>query len=349
MKQLDDLVWHSESNKRFRRLMLLAIRFVETCMASIIPSFIGLMLVLLNPNGRIMTIMCFLSYAIFCVVNWRFWMKFLKQRTSRTEFLTVNIAAYGIYAVISVLFYKFTGHFLYSVVFSNLRAFEAFGMVTSHSLVASHIFILVLMAVCVWVTPMYYKNVLRKLAQNGADEIEMDLWGHLKPERNGDNVRMLSVDEMCEEMEKEQSQRVEVDSVNTAENLWDGEMTKGRGERIVYEDADEVTELQESDFADDYEPDNLWNRSIYCDGGEPITDYDEPDELPDFFTVNHYEGEENDGLWDGMYRGRDENDRPHTDDDVYADGEDDGNAFADYDTDNLWDNVRQGKATPDGE
>ena len=169
MKQPEDLIWKSKAGKRFQYFMLLGIRFVEICLASIIPSLIGIILVFIRPNNRIMNMMCFLSFIAFAVCNWIFWMRYARQRTNRREFFMINGFAYVLYAIISYLMYEFSGEVMYSVLFSNLRAFEAFGMITPNSLVMSHILIVSLMIFCQMYSKKYYTRLLKKLAENGAD------------------------------------------------------------------------------------------------------------------------------------------------------------------------------------
>ena len=80
-------------------------------------------------------------------------------------------------------------------------------------------------------------KTLTLIAENGADEIEMDPWGTLVPEQEGKMVNILSVDEVHEQMEEERREasrilQEEIDSVT--ESLWDTGMTKGRGGKIKF-------------------------------------------------------------------------------------------------------------------
>ncbi len=355
MKQPEDLIWQSKSGKRLRYFMLLGIRFVEICMASIIPSIIGLMLVFMNPNNRIMSIMCFLSFLAFAICNWMFWMRYAKQRTKRREFFIINGIAYIFYAIISYLMYEFSGVFMYSILFSNLRAFESFGMLTPYSLVASHVVIVILMVVCQMYSRKYYTRLLEKLAENGADEIEMDPWGHLVPEQEGKRVAILSVEEMHRQMEAERQEAAEIlqeEIENASESLWDEGMTKGRGESVTtveFEDID--ADLSEGDFVagvgterdiDNYDTEELWEKHIYkgrTQNDAPVDNYDdEPDDMPDFFAVNHYEGEENETLWStDMRQGKNDTYQAV---DIIEEEDEEGKApeFLYYDGEGLWNN-----------
>ncbi len=118
------------------------------------------------------------AFVVFCVANWIFWMRYAKQRTKRFEFFVINGLAYLVYAVISfaVYYLPFTGRFVYSILFSNMRMFEIFGYTTKQSLIYTHIFVVLLMVVCETYSRMYYRALLRKLAENGADAIEVDMW-----------------------------------------------------------------------------------------------------------------------------------------------------------------------------
>ncbi len=349
MKPVEDLIWKSSESKRRQQLMLFGIRFIEICMASVIPSFIGLWLVFINPTPRIMSVMSFLSYVAFVVVNWNFWMKFKKQRTRKKEYFVINGIAYTVYAVISLLVFEFTGEFLYSIIFSNLRAFEPFGLHTGYSLVACHTVMYILMIACEIYSRNYYKKLLEKLAENGADEIEMDPWGNLKPMKNDETVEILSVEEMHEEMIKEQTEAVEaLQEMEEEEDvpLWEG-MYKGRGERILFKDPDDPEyDIDRGDFIagedmsealEDYSADSLWNTDIYrgrTRDGVPVDDYDdEPEDIPDFFEVHDYEGSEDEPLWSAdMYKGRDSKDVVAGDETDF----DDTPNFSNYDEDTLW-------------
>ncbi len=355
MKQPEDLIWQSRAGKRLRLFMLLGIRFVEICMASIIPSLIGLILVFIRPNNRIMSIMCFLSFLAFAICNWIFWMRYARQRTKRREFFIINGIAYMLYAVISYLMYEFSGPLTYSILFSNLRAFESFGMLTPYSLVTSHIVVGALMVVCQMYSRKYYTRLLERLAENGADEIEMDPWGHLVPEQEGRKVKILSVEEMHRQMEEERLEATEIlqeETDNASDSLWDKGMTKGRGESVdtvEYENID--ADLSDGDFIagvgterdiDNYDTDKLWEEHIYkgrTAGDVPVENYDdEPEDMPDFFAVNHYEGEENETLWsEDMHQGNKDTFEAV---DITEEEEDDERElqFIYYDGEGLWNN-----------
>ena len=351
MKQPEDLIWQSKSGKRLRYFMLLGIRFVEICMASIIPSFIGLMLVFYNSYARIMSIMSFLSFVSFAICNWIFWMRYAKQRTKRTEFFIINGLAYIVYAGISCLIYKFTGPLLYTVVFSNLRAFEAFGLPTPYSLILSHCIIIALMIICQLYSKRYYQQLLERLAENGADEIEMDPWGNLVPMQKNKKVDVLTVEEIHKQMEEDSLEAAQILQEETTEPLWDENMVKGKGveiERVEIEDID--ADLSEGDFIagvgterdiDNYDTDALWDKKIYQGRKVAINYDDEPDEMPDFFAVNHYEGEENELLWsEEMHQGK-KKILEFIDD---YDEEDEIPDYSAYEGDGLWDDsMHQGR------
>lgn len=349
MKQPEDLIWKSKTGKRMQYVMLLCIRFVEICMASIIPSIIGIVLVFINPNNRIMSIMCFLSFMAFAVCNWMFWMRYAKQRTKRTEFFLINGIAYLIYVVISYFIYEFTGAFLYSVLFSNLRGFEALGLNTPYSWVASHVTVGILMIICQIYSKNYYTKLLWKLSENGADAIEMDPWGDLVPMQKDRKIDILSTEEMYKYMEEERAEsaknlRQEIEQAQ--ESLWDTSMTKGRGEKVETVEFKNIdADIDDADFIGDngnYDVDVLWNREIYrgrTTNDAPVENYDdEPEDMPDFFAVNHYEGEEKETLWSSdMHQGKRDSyetvDIIEEEEDIVTE-----NNFADYDTEGLWNN-----------
>ncbi len=359
---MEDLFWKTKSSERMRFVMLFIIRLVEIVMASFIPSIIGLILVFIKPGGRIMSAMKLLSFVAFCVMNWIFWMRYSKQRTHRREFFIINGLTYIIYAAISVAVYllPFMGQFTYTIMFSNLRGFEPFGISTRRSLVYTHIFVMGLMVVCEIYSRIYYKALLKKLAENGADEIEMDMWKDKVPEKKDGSVKFLSVEEMSVEMENEHIEAAELlekEAESDYEGIWDSDMTKGRGESVLrFTAPDPENDIDDGDYvADDITPntneeysvDRLWNEDIYrgrTDDGKPIDDYaDEIDELPDFFDVpdqslqSEYDADEG-LLWNNkMYQGRSDSSIGIEID--KSEAGDESNAILDdtpYDSENLW-------------
>lgn len=359
-KRVEDLLWKNKSGERKKFLMLFGIRIVENFTASFIPSLLGLIIVYINPSGRIMAAMKFVSFIAFCVVNWFFWMRYAKQRTRRYEFYIMNGLTYLIYAGISVAIFllPFTGKLIYSVFFSNLRAFEIFGLSTKRSLMYTHIVMLGMMIICEIFSRIYYKALLKKLAENGADEIEMEMWKDKVPHKKDGNVRFLSVEEMSREMEKEHIEAWEL-LKNQATEEYDGicdvNMTKGRGQevfKVELEDPD--NDIDKGDFIPDartqnansaYGADSLWNKEIYknrTENGIPIEDYgEEAEELPSFFDVpedsqqSEYDVD-NGTLWNADMRqgrgGSKVKSKPKIDDETVTSILDN----TPYDADNLW-------------
>ena len=360
---MDDLLWKNQSNERLQFLMLFAIRIVENVMASFIPSVLGLMIVYINPGGRIMAVTKLVAFVAFCVANWIFWMRYAKQRTKRFEFFVINGLAYLVYAVISfaVYYLPFTGRFVYSVLFSNLRMFEVFGYTTKQSLIYTHIFVALLMVVCETYSRMYYKALLKKLAENGADAIEVDMWKGKVPKKQDESVEFLTLEEMSLEMEREQIEgwkRLKKEA-DEAEEEYDGicdvNMTKGRGgtvKKTEFDDPD--NDIDENDFIldaktqnayADYDSESLWNKEIYqnrTNDGAPIYDYtDEPDELPGFFDLPEESMQlrydvENDTLWDSEMHQGGGNKSNNRDVKEYTPSDEAISDNTPYDSDNLW-------------
>lgn len=309
MKNTEDLIWRSKASKRKEYIMLFAIRLMETIAVSLIPSVIGIIVVFFHPVSRAMRIMNFASFIAFAVLNIFFWMRYAKQRSNRVEFYLMNGIVYIIYVVISVLLFNNLGNLAYSVIFSNLRGFEGFRLSTKTSLIVSHTVIVCLMIACEIISRRYYEAKLKKLAENGADEIEMDMWGDKGPIKQNRDVEFLSVDEVYDEMENEkirEAQKIADIMESDDEPVWSTDMYKGRGEAISYSEPQNIdNDIQDGDyvFGSD-EGELLWNKEIYK-GKPPIESYD--DESEDYFNLALQDDGEDEPLWDtAMSKGKGE-------------------------------------------
>lgn len=321
MKTAEDLVWRSESHKRNERIILFLIRLVELFAASCIPSVIGVVLVFMNPDVRIMRVMNIISFVAFGCINVLFWMKYVRQRANRVEFYVMNGLVYAIYALMSAGLYKFGSQLMYSVLFSDLRGLEIFCVSTLVSLAVSHGIMVSLMVACEIFSRRHYAALLQKLAENGADEVEMDMWGDRGPIRQNENIKTLSVEEMYSAMEAEQIDAAKdiADKLNGDEDIWDKSMYKGRGESIRYIEAENLdNDIDDKDYivTGDTE-DSLWNEEIYK-GRKPIYDY--PEETEEYVKPAVAESDEEDevSLWDkSMRKGRGEKIESFSGDEAY--------------------------------
>lgn len=337
--------------------MLFLIRSIETGLASCMPSILGLILLFMNARGIVMAFVTFLSFLAFCALNLMFWMKYSKQRTNRREFYIMNGLTYLIYAAFSVIIYiiPLTGSLVYTVLFSNLRWLEIFGLSTFQSLVAVHIFMLCLMVGCEIYSRHYYRNLLKRLIQNSSDQIEMNMHADKVAEKNGDEIQFLSVNEMSDEIERDKIEATEMlmrESAKDNEEVFSRNMTKGRGEKIEWlneENLDDELSIEE-DPNRMYDADSLWNSDIYQKNNGnsgSIDDYPDEDEVDDMYdpfvqpkeNMQENYDVESGKLWsDNMYVGVNKQ-KPQIEPEPIEEDEDDGYEIAEYteyDADNLW-------------
>ena len=353
MRDINDLVWKKKSSVFLEYSMLFAIRLIETLAAGFAPSVIGIIMLLFDTKPQVLTFFSWLSFIIFSVMNWFFWMRYAKRRTKRTEFYIINGASYLLYVLLSVISFKFTDPLMYTIVFSNLRALEIFAPSTFLSLVYSHVFLVVLMVVCNFFSRSYYTRLMKKLAENGADPIEMDVWGKITPKHKNKDIKLLSVDEMDAEMEREkvEAARVyEAASRDIPESVWDAKLIKGKGEyvdKVIPENPDHDIDEGDYDYEkereynpnEDYDADSLWNTEIYkgrTDGDVPIRNYTEDDYKPD--AENNDNLNMPDSLWNtDMHQGRGKSISFTSEDDGYETYYDRVSRDNEKYDENLWD------------
>lgn len=310
MKNTEDLVWRSKSHKRNELIVLFFVSLVELFSASFVSSVIGVILVFLNPDARVMRFMNVVSFIAFGCINILFWVKYARQRAKRVEFYIVNGLVYAVYFLLSVGLYRYAGQLMYSIICSNLRGMEIFGASTIVSLAISHGIIICLMILCETFSREYFRKVLEKLEQNGAEKVEMDMWGDDGPIIQNEEIRTVSLEEMYSVMEAEQLESARnIDKIMNEENddIWDKTMYKGRGEAVEYiETENPDRDIDEKDYVFTNEIDErLWNEEIYK-GAKPIDDYaDETDEYEKCFVFD--EEDEEVSLWDkSMQKGKGE-------------------------------------------
>ena len=376
MKALEELTWKRPSEKHIKRVILFLIRCVEIATASVIPSFLGIVLVFLKPGRAIMLFMNFVSFLVFACFNCWFTIRFVRRRAGRGEFYVINGFAYAVFVLLSVITFKFGGDLGYTVIFSNMRLFEAFGASTVASLVTTHIIILITMIVCEILARIYYRAYYQKIAQEQTQKVEMKFWDDTEPTQKDKAVRFLTIDEAFAEMENdriESAQVIEESKKVELRDIWNEGMVKGSGESVeLAKDDDELfdetvdyesfkdfevestADVTAASVYDDYDADSLWNKDIYkgrTRGEMPIYDYDdEPEEMYEVMQASDdADDDENEPIWDSsLYRGRE---RDESSDIVYEPKlepeyetfEYENNCLDDYDTDNLWGNIVQGR------
>ena len=371
---MEDLLWRKKSTVRFRYLALALIRLAEVLMASLIPSIIGLIMVFITPKLRVMQTIETISMIAFCVANSIFWTRYVMHRPKRIEFYVMNGIVFLLYAGLSVLAYFSSDAYLYSVIFSNMRGLELFGVTTTYSLINAHVFFLVLMVITEIIAHTVYKRKAEKALENGVEKAEIKAEKTV-PEQNNEKVTFLSVDEVNLELEREIKEAAELirkETENVSDKNWDSEMVQGNDGEIMentpddpdndIDDSDYVSEAyarEEMSITQNYDVDSLWNSDIYK-GREKASEYGDEVYNPELFVTD-----EDDSLWDKeMYRGRDataeleyiseEDTEWHFQDfddeeplfNIDYDDEPEDymvNNLEDYDSDSLWGDFTQGQ------
>lgn len=275
--------------KNYKLVFLFFIRLAEVFVSSIIPSFLGVVLIFINPNKNIWTIINFVTLIGFALINFRFLLKYVAGRRSKKEFYILNSIVYLIYFAVSILTYKFqlVGFIVYSMIFANLRGLEAFGLKTFHSILICDGITLVSLFILGRYAYSHMDLVWKLLKMNGADAVEI-FYDEAVPTQNNEEIRTLSIEEMDREIEKEIKEDAEFIK-QQQEKLWEGnehkKAFKGNNEEVEFvipENPD--NDIDETDYVEEnaeiinrnaaYDSDSLWENDIY-NGKEPITHYDD--------------------------------------------------------------------------
>lgn len=272
--------------KHYKLIILFFIRLAEVFISSIIPSFLGVVLIFLNPNKNIWTIINFITLIGFAFINFRFLLKYIAGRDNKKEFYILNSIVYIIYVAVSILAFKFGGYVVYSMIFANLRGLEAFGMKTIHSILICDVITLLSIFILGKYAYSHIEFVKKLVKMNGADAVEI-VYEEAVPMQHSEEINTLSVEEMEKEIEKDMEEAAELIRWQQ-ENLSDGDYTKafkGNNEDIQFvtpENPDD--DVDETDYVEKnaeilnrnsaYDSDSLWEKDIYK-GNEPITSYDD--------------------------------------------------------------------------
>lgn len=352
----EDLLWKKKSTKIFKYVMLFFIRLAEVLTASIIPSIMGIVILYINPKPRVMQTLMSMSMIIFAIFSCTFWVRYVKHRNKVREFYIMNGIVYALYITFSALIYISADAYMYTIAFSNLRGLELFGCKTLTSMIAVHCGMLVAMYVSERIARIFYRNRYEKIEENRADEIEIDEKDEI-PKQANEEVKILTVDEVNLEYDRDIDEATETAQNNKeydSDAPWSGEMVQGDGKKVTNVIPDDIdNDIDDSDYyseayaraemqdIDDYESDSLWNVEIYK-GKEPVYEYEDEESEQEML--------ENDDSWgedDKLFNVEggveyDYDDKNEYDD--YDDAEEYGaNSFADYDADNLWGEIKQGK------
>ncbi|MGN1116738.1 MAG: hypothetical protein ACI4TH_09225, partial [Candidatus Ornithomonoglobus sp.] len=81
-------------SKRVKFAIIFLIKTVETFAASIVPSFISVMIIFFNPNEKSWAVMKIVSFIITACVNWRLWLKYAAMKSGPKEFYLMNGLTY---------------------------------------------------------------------------------------------------------------------------------------------------------------------------------------------------------------------------------------------------------------
>ena len=308
--------------KALPEIFLFVIRIVETFAASIVPSILSVIVIFFSPSENAWSVLSIFTFIITIAVNWYFWLDFVAERESVKKFYIVNGIVYAIYAAASIAGYFFLGYLVYSMSFANLRMFEVFDervfkefhISTLQSIIITNILTVVIMIICERWSRFHIDKIKAFFAANGADKVEMTFEEEVLPTKSNEVVTPLSVEEMENQIKKDEEERLEVAKMvneKEPEQLWNENISKGRGETIERVDyTKEGTDLDETDFNPtkehndntDYDSDSLWNKEIYrgrTADGKPITDfgYEENEVLPQ---------EDDEPIWNkDFYKGKD--------------------------------------------
>ena len=329
---MEDLVWKKKSAKVYKYLMLFFIRLAGVLVASIAPSIIGLMILIINPERQMMQFMQIIAFIVFAVMNWMFWIKYKKNRVGRLEFYLMNGITYALYIVISFFALSASDAYMYTVMFSCMRAFEAFSeaITTRASLIYGHSVILILMVICENISHIKYKKATMDLADNTVETDNAEAEDVVAYKANKE-VTFLSVDEVNMELEREieEASTLINETESEDESLFDSSVAT---DNIPYDpdndiDDDDYTSeayaRREMAGIENYSSESLWNEDIYRDR-EKIEDYDGEDDMPE------YEEDDDEGLWDvSMHRGRGESIDSQSDEDIEY-------LYEDVDDGQLW-------------
>lgn len=361
--KFNDYMSNSKPDKKSKNLMLFLIRLAEVLTASIIPSTIGLIIVLITPKTRIMQVMECISFMAFFIVSCIFWFKYVKYRRSRVEFYIMHSAVYALYAGLSVIVYSLSDVYLYSIFFSDLRGFEIFGYKTIQSMAITHLIMVLCMIVCEILAHIYYKYKDKKAAENSIEKPEIESIA-VTPKQDNQEVKFLSVDELNIEIDREMQEAADIirsEYENVSDKNWNYDMVQGKNGRIVevvpedpendIDDADFVSEAyarEEMKVTENYSEESLWNEDIYK-GENPTYDYDREE-----YTKEEFSKADENSMWDEeMHKGNGESIQYSEDDDsddmtffeIYNNelNKYTKNDLDDYDPDNLWGEIKQGR------
>ena len=329
---MEDLVWKKKSAKVYKYLMLFFIRLAEVLVASIAPTIIGLMILIINHERQMMQFMQIIAFIVFAVMNWMFWIKYKKNRVGRLEVYLMNGITYALYIVISFFALSASDAYMYTVMFSCMRAFEAFSeaITTRASLIYGHSVILILMVICENISHIKYKKATMDLADNTVETDNAEAEDVVAYKANKE-VTFLSVDEVNMELEREieEASTIINETESEDETMFDSSVAT---DNIPYDpdndiDDDDYTSeayaRREMAGIENYSSESLWNEDIYRDR-EKIEDYDGEDDMPE------YEEDDDEGLWDvSMHRGRGESIDSQSDEDIEY-------LYEDVDDGQLW-------------
>ena len=289
------------SNVRFHLQLL--IRIIEVFASSFIPSVISVFILLINPVQQFWDVCIVISLVLFFVININSIYRSILEIDNKKEFYIINLIAYLLFAAVSiglyVFFRNYIGAFFYSLTFSSLRFYEILNhfkwfswfpdVSTQTSVFMTNATILVGMFVISRIGFIRAEQFHKKMAENGADEVEM---GEEKTVviQNNKVVERMSVESIVEHMEQEMlDDKAEKDrQINEMpDGMWSTDIVKGRGEKIEHYDP----EAPDDDFDDqdvvaansdsvgiggEYSSDQLWD-DIYK-GKDKVVDF--PDDVP---------------------------------------------------------------------
>ena len=291
------------SNVRFQ-LQLLT-RIIEVFASSFIPSVIAVFVLLINPVQQFWDVCVVISLLLFFVINTSSIYRSVLDLKNKKVFYIVNAAAYLLFASVSIGLYVFLrnyiGAFFYSLTFSSLRFYEIVNhfsflswlpdISTLNSLLMTNATILVGMFIISQISFIRAERFHKRMAENGADDIEIDEEKTVIMQNNK-VVERMSVEKLVKHMEQEMlDDKAEKDRhiEDMPDGIWSPNIVKGRGEKIQYYNP----EMPEDDFDDNdkvaantesiglggyYSSDQLWD-DIYK-GKDKVIEFPEDVSIP---------------------------------------------------------------------
>ncbi len=314
-----------------------------------VPSALSVLMLCVTPRQSLWSLMECLSFCVFAAVLCTLWIRRAIKYRNTKRFLLINGITYMLYAIFSVGMIKIgeSDFLLYSFLFTHLRWLEVFGLKTKYSIFAANCLMLAGICVCRYFAGRYVAKIQKRMKTGNNDAAEIEVKPAI-PTQRGDEVKVLSEEEIHETMQQDQEEaKAVVQQIieSMPDKVWDDGFVKGKGEEVIHvEPENPDRDITEGDFdyaqqvRDDmadsmnYDSGALWNPEIYngrTEDGKPVLDFDDTVPAP----PEQYD--EAQPLWsEELYKGREPGNNISYDDDT--DNELDARFAIEYEADSLW-------------